>query len=45
MKDVRKELMSKDKELKRKEKAIAEMATIIALQKKTALLFPDHEDE
>lgn len=45
LKDVRKELKKKDKELKRKEKAITEMATIIALQKKTALLFPDHEDE
>jgi hypothetical protein len=45
MKAIRKELKLKDKEISRKDKALAELSTIITLQKKTSLLFQDPEDD
>ncbi len=45
LKTVKKQLNGYKKELARKEKALAEMAAIITLQKKTALLFQDREDD
>jgi len=45
MKSIRKELKLRDKEIQRKDKALAELSTIIALQKKTSLLFQDPEDD
>lgn len=45
LKEAKKQLKQQQKELNRKEKALAEMAAIIALQKKTELLFQDREDD
>ena len=45
LKAIKKELKMNQKELDRKDKALAEMAAIIALQKKTARLLQDDEED
>ncbi len=45
LKIARQEIRERDKEINRKNKALAEMSTLIALQKKTALLFQEYEEE
>ena len=45
LKNVRNEIRERDKEIYRKDKALAELSTLITLQKKTALLFQEPEDE
>ncbi len=45
LRETKKQLKQHQKELNRKEKALAEMAAIIALQKKTKMLFQDREDD
>ena len=45
LKLAHKRLKEQEKELAKKDKALAELTTIIALQKKTALLFEEREDD
>ena len=45
LRELKKEFKKNQKELDRKDKALAEMAAIIALQKKTARLLQDEEDD
>ena len=45
LREAKKQIKRQQKELERKEKALAELAAVVTLQKKTELLFRDHQDD